>query len=51
MDIYDIRGVLAARLPVANNTAAWQAPAAAGKYFARITDGKRSIVKPFVFVK
>jgi hypothetical protein len=51
LEIYDIKGTLKTRVPVANNTAFWRGTTPAGRYVARIMDGKRCLAKPFVLVK
>jgi hypothetical protein len=51
LSIYDIRGNRVAELPVINNTAVWRGKNAAGRYFARVADGKKNLVRPFVVVR
>jgi hypothetical protein len=51
LEIYDIKGHLAAKLPVENNTAVWRGTNAAGRYVVRVSDGKQRIVRPFVVVR
>ena len=49
--IYDIHGRLIQTLSFKNNTAIWRGKTPAGRYFAKMTDGKRDVVKPFMVVK
>jgi uncharacterized delta-60 repeat protein len=49
--IYDIHGRLVQNLSISNNTAIWRGKIPAGRYFARMTDGRREMVKSFVVVK
>jgi hypothetical protein len=52
--VYDICGSLVANVPVVNNAAVWNGTDASGKqvsaggYFARATNGKQSVARPFV---
>jgi hypothetical protein len=50
LEIFDIKGHLVAKLPVENNSAIWRGTNAAGRYVARVSAGKRSVVRPFVVV-
>ena len=55
--VYDIAGRLEANLPVVNSTAVWNGadalgkPVSSGGYFAKATDGKQSVARPFVLEK
>jgi hypothetical protein len=55
--IYDIDGRLVVKLPVPNGTAVWQGtsaaakPVSAGRYFARVLEGKQNITKAFLLVR
>jgi hypothetical protein len=49
--IYDIHGRKIEQLAVSNSTAVWNSRNAAGRYVARMMQGKRSVVKAFVVVK
>jgi hypothetical protein len=49
--IYDIHGRLIQNLSFTNNTAIWRGKIPAGRYFAKMTDSKRDVVKAFVVVR
>ena len=49
--IYDIHGRIIQNLSFTNNTAIWRGKITAGRYFAKMTDGRREVVKAFVVVK
>jgi hypothetical protein len=49
--IYDIHGRLVQNLSITNNTATWRGKIPAGRYFARMADGKKDVVKAFVLVR
>jgi hypothetical protein len=55
--IYDIHGRLVTRLPIRNGTALWCGtgasgnPVSAGRYFARVAEGKQDLSKAFVLIR
>ena len=49
--IYDIHGRLIQNLSFTNNTAFWRGKIPAGRYFAKMTDGERDVVKGFTVIK
>jgi hypothetical protein len=49
--IYDIHGRLIETLSVSNSTAIWNTKKAAGRYIARMMNGKSNVSKAFVVVK
>jgi hypothetical protein len=49
--IYDIHGRLVQKLSITSNMAVWRGKITAGRYFAKMTDGKRDMVKAFMVVQ